>query len=64
VAPDSYFIEVVPPVGLDVTAMDVGTLDDIDSDFDGELLTTDDFIFSPSASGLDLDCGFTTSGGP
>lgn len=44
--------------------MDVGTLDDIDSDFDGELLTTDDFIFSPSASGLDLDCGFTTSGGP
>ena len=61
VPPGSYYVEVVPPVGFNVTAVDVGANDALDSDFDGETLATPAFVLVDSK--FDIDCGFTTAGG-
>ncbi len=57
VPPGTYFIEVIPPPGYDVTATDAGSDDALDSDFDGESLTSPLFILIDRR--LDIDCGFT-----
>ena len=61
VVPGTYFIEVIPTAGFNVTASDVGADDALDRDFDGDTFTSP--IFNAVTSTFDFDCGSTTSGG-
>ena len=54
----TYYIEVIPPAGLNVTVSDAGSDDADDSDFDAETLTSAPFVVVTSK--FDVDCGFTT----
>jgi hypothetical protein len=57
VATGTYFFEVVPPAGFTPTAMDVGTNDEIDSDFDTAAATTELFIYEGGFL-TSIDAGF------
>jgi hypothetical protein len=53
-----YYVEIVEPVGWQLTDRDVGD-DDVDSDFDKDTLATDPFTYAGAAR-ADLDVGLVT----
>ena len=61
--PGTYFIQIIPPPTYGLTGKDLGGNENIDSDFDGEDMRTDNFVFPNNGSFTHIDGGMYSSTG-
>ncbi len=61
--PGTYFIEIIPPPTYGLSGKDLGGNENVDSDFDGEDMRTDNFVFPNNGSFTHIDGGMYSSTG-